>query len=193
MARSPACTPRASRWRRRPGPRGPASSRAWRASPGLALRVRVRPDERRLVELERIPLRIPQEAELAPRRPNDGFVANIRGLQPLHRERQVVDDDLRHDTAAPEVLRFRGGVATGDQREARPLRGVESDELRRPVEEPHADDVPVELELGLDVLDEDQRAADLADVAERLDGRHVAEGTTRRLAYAAPQPSSRRT
>jgi hypothetical protein len=106
-------------------------------------------------------------------------VADAGAVDPLKGEPQVVDDDLGDDAAAPEVLRLGRREAAGDQRKARPLRRVEADELRRPVEQPQADHVAVEAHLGLDVLDEDQRAADLADVAEGLDRRHG-------------QPSSRR-
>src|SRR6185503_8174780 len=173
------------------------------------VRVVDRSGEGRLVELERIALRVPQEAERAIRRPDDLLVPDARAVESADRELQVVDDQLRHDTAASVVLRLRGGRPAGDQREARALRRVEPDERPRPVQKPQADDVAVELQLRFRVLDEDQGAADLAHVPERLDHRHrrtswrwpdEPDGTTAGLPGAAPwggtprpQPSSRRT
>src|ERR671922_7255 len=65
--------------------------------PSLAadpLRVGVRPDIGRLVELERVALRVPEEDELAPGRADDGLVADPGPVQPPDGEAEVVDDDL---------------------------------------------------------------------------------------------------
>src|SRR5439155_23251561 len=104
--------------------------------------------------------------------PDDVLVADARRVEAADRESEVVHDQLGDDAADAKVLRLSGRDAARDERKARALRGVEADEGPRPVQQAQADDIPVEAELRLGVLDEDQGAADLADVAERLDHRH---------------------
>src|SRR4051812_24315629 len=177
-----------SRWRRRGSrPGSPASTRE-------PIRVGRRPGEGRLVELQGVAFRIPQEAERTVRRVDDLLVAYAGCVEPPDRQVQVVDDELRNDAALAVVLRLGRSGSARDQREARALRRVEPDEGSGAVEESQADDVAVEHELGFRVLDEDERTADLADVPERLDHRHSSSprpaGVT---SDGSTQPSSRRT
>src|SRR6185312_5191232 len=71
-----------------------------------------------------------------------------------------------------EILGLLGCEAARDEREARALGGIEADEAGRAVQEAEPDDVPVEDELGFDVLDEDQGAPDFGDAPECLDRCH---------------------
>src|SRR6185295_4629631 len=61
--------------------------------------------EGRLVELERVSLGIPQEAERAVGGPDDLLVADAGGIEAVDRQRQVVDDQLGNDPALAVVLR----------------------------------------------------------------------------------------
>src|SRR5215207_9906172 len=142
------------------------------ASSGQPLRIAGRPGEGRLVELEGVAFGIPEEAERAVGGSDDLLVTDAGPVEAADREREVVDDQLWNDTTGPVVLRLAGRRAARDEREARPLRRVEPDEGPCPVEEAQPDDVAIERQLGLGILDEDQGAADLADVPEGLDHRH---------------------